>query len=78
MSPEPPERTRSTLIVAAGVAMFVALYCFSGYAMTASFAGAGDPAGYSGYAVRWAIAAIASLLLAIGCAVAAWRQARRR
>ena len=71
-------RKVSTLIVAAVLLVLVALYCFSGYAMNASFAGAGDSARYSGYAVRWAIAAVASLLLAIGCGVAAWRQSRRR
>jgi hypothetical protein len=55
----------------------IAFYCFSGYAMSASFSVATDGgAGHSQAAVLWACAGLVSLTLALALAIAAWRQSR--
>jgi hypothetical protein len=59
------------------LAAVIAFYCFSGYAMSASFSVAANGGrGHSQGALLWACAGLVSLTLALALAVAAWRQSR--
>jgi hypothetical protein len=54
----------------------LALYCFAGYSMNASFSvAADDGGGHATAAVTWGCAALASLSLAIYFGITAWRRA---
>jgi hypothetical protein len=72
---------RSTLILVllAILAAFVAGYCFLAYVMAGSFSvAAGDSRPYARAAALWGVAGIASLVLALGLALAAWSRWRLR
>lgn len=59
------------------LAFVLALYCFAGYAMNASFSvAAGSGRDHGSAAVLWGCAGLVSLGLAVGLAIAAWRRAR--
>lgn len=68
-------KKRWPLVLLGISALVVALYCFSGYAMNASFSGsAPGVASYGRRAVAWGIAALFSLIVALGAFVTAWRR----
>ena len=73
-------RRTPLLILAAIVAILAALYCFSGYAMNASFSVAA-PERHDYYAQRgiiWGVVGLASTVVAVGLLVGAWRSRRHR
>ena|ERR1700741_278353 len=71
-------RTKLLLALLAGVAIAIGLFCFSGYAMNASFSVAAEDRQYARAAARFGIAGMVSLVAAVGFGIAAWRHGRVR
>lgn len=70
---------RTRLVAGACLALLGAAYALSGYAMNAGFSVASPERleAYKQGAVRWGLAALLSLALAIVLLYAAWRSPRR-
>ena len=64
------------LTLGAILAGLAAFYCFSGYAMNASFAGASEGNGHRTAALLWGAAGLTSLAVAVGLSATAWRSRR--
>lgn len=71
-------RVSRNLTILAIVAGFAATYCFLGYVMAGSLSvAAGDGRAHISAAIAWGVGGIACLAVAVGSALAVWRNRRR-
>jgi hypothetical protein len=61
------------LMIASALLLLGSLYCFSAYAMNASFSVVGDRGYYEQMAIRWGTAGLILMVAAVGAAAWAWR-----